>query len=65
MDAYDKCTNLGKKNLADSTAIYGRGREPSRTLTYSSKSHRLHCRLVQGCWSRNTADLFVSNFCSV
>jgi len=27
MDAYDKCTNLGGKNLADSVAIYGRGQE--------------------------------------
>jgi len=27
MDAYDRCTNLGKKNLADIVAIYGQGRE--------------------------------------
>jgi len=27
MDAYDRCTNLGEKNLADSVAIYGRGRD--------------------------------------
>jgi len=27
MDAYDRCTNLGKKNLADIVATYGRGRE--------------------------------------
>jgi hypothetical protein len=27
MDACDGCTNLGKKGLADSFAIYGRGRE--------------------------------------
>jgi len=36
MDAYDRCTNLGDKNLADSVAIYGRGREFFRPLTYSS-----------------------------
>jgi len=27
MDAYDRCTNLGGKNLADIIAIYGRGQE--------------------------------------
>jgi hypothetical protein len=27
IDAYDRYTNLGKKNLADSIAIFGRGRE--------------------------------------
>jgi hypothetical protein len=34
MDAYDGCTNLGKKNLADSVDIYGRGRELFRPPTY-------------------------------
>jgi len=34
MDAYDRCTNLGKKNLADSIAIYGRGRELFRRPKY-------------------------------
>jgi len=39
MDAYDRCTNL-EKNLADSVAIYGRGRElfsdhRSRRIKYS------------------------------
>jgi len=34
MDAYDRRTNLGKKNLADIVAIYGRGRELFRTPTY-------------------------------
>jgi hypothetical protein len=34
MDAYERCTNLGKKNLADSVAIYGRGRELFRPPTY-------------------------------
>jgi hypothetical protein len=34
MDAYDRCTSLGKKNLADIVAIYGRGRELSRPPTY-------------------------------
>jgi len=29
MDAYERCTNLEKKNLADSVATYGRG---SRTF---------------------------------
>jgi hypothetical protein len=32
MDAYDKCTNK-KKKLADSVAIYDRGRELSRAPT--------------------------------
>jgi len=27
MDAYDRCTNLEKKNLANSVTIYGRRRE--------------------------------------
>jgi hypothetical protein len=30
MDAYDRCTNLGKKNLADRVVIYGRGRDHFR-----------------------------------
>ena len=34
MDAYDRRTNLGGKNLADSVAIYGRGRELLRAPTY-------------------------------
>jgi len=34
MDAYDRCTNLGKKNLADTVAIYGRGWELFRPPTY-------------------------------
>jgi hypothetical protein len=34
MDAYDRCTNLEKKNLADSVTIYDRGREISRPPTY-------------------------------
>jgi len=34
MDAYDRCTNLGKKNLAGSAPIYGRGREMFRPPTY-------------------------------
>jgi len=34
MDAYDTCTNLEKKNLADSVASYGRGRELFRPPTY-------------------------------
>jgi len=33
MGAYDRYTNLGKKNLADSVAIYGRGREIFRPPT--------------------------------
>jgi hypothetical protein len=33
MDGYDRCTNL-KKNLADSVAIYGRGRELFRPPMY-------------------------------
>jgi hypothetical protein len=35
MDAYDRCSNSGKKNLADSVAIYGRGRELFRPPTYT------------------------------
>jgi len=34
MDAYDRSNNLGKQNLADSVAIYGRGRKLFRTPTY-------------------------------
>jgi hypothetical protein len=34
MDAYDRCINLGEKNLADSVPIYGRGRELLRAPTY-------------------------------
>jgi len=37
MDAYDRCTNLGKKNLANSVAICGRGREVFRPPTYRHK----------------------------
>jgi len=33
MDAYDKCINLEKKNLADIVSIYGRGRELFRPPT--------------------------------
>jgi len=42
MDAYERCTNLGKKNLADSVAIYGRGRElfrPPTTPAYTMKAY--------------------------
>jgi len=35
MDAYDRCTNLGQKNLADWVAITDRGREFFRPPTYS------------------------------
>ena len=34
MDAYDRCTYLGKKNLADSIVIFGLGREIFRPPTY-------------------------------
>jgi hypothetical protein len=34
MNAHDRCTNLGGKNLADIFAIYGRGRELFKPLTY-------------------------------
>jgi len=34
MDAYDRCTNLGKENLADSVAIYVQGWEIFRARTY-------------------------------
>jgi len=36
MDAYDRCTNLGKKNLADSVAIHGRGRDLFRPPMYDA-----------------------------
>jgi len=39
MDAYDRCTNLGKKNLANSVAIYGRGQELFRLPTYKSSQY--------------------------
>jgi len=39
MDAFERCTNLEKKNLADSIASYGRGREIFRPPTYK---HLLH-----------------------
>jgi len=42
MDAYDRCTNL-EKNLADSVAIYGQGRELFRPPTYFySKTNQMH-----------------------
>jgi len=34
MDAYDRCTNLGGKNLALIVAICGRGQELFRPPTY-------------------------------
>jgi len=34
MVAYDRCTNLEKKDPADSVATYGRGRELFRPPTY-------------------------------
>ena len=34
MDAYDRCTNLETKNLANIVAIYGRSRELFRPPTY-------------------------------
>jgi len=34
MDAYDRCTNYGGKNLADIVAIYVRGRELFRPPMY-------------------------------
>jgi len=37
MDAYNRCTNVGK-NLADSAAIYGRGRKIFRPQTYITKT---------------------------
>jgi hypothetical protein len=37
MDAYDRCTNLGRKNLADSVANYGRGRELFRPPCYLTR----------------------------
>jgi hypothetical protein len=36
MDAYDRCTNLGK-NLADIVVIYGRGRELFRPTAYGKE----------------------------
>jgi hypothetical protein len=40
MDAYDRCTNLGEKNLADIVAIYGRGQEQFRPPTYSGFAYQ-------------------------
>jgi hypothetical protein len=51
MDAYDRCTNLRKKNLADIVAIYGQGQELFRPPTYNlqiifdligTKANKLH-----------------------
>jgi len=36
MDTYDRCTNLGEKNRANSVAIYGECRELFRPPTYNS-----------------------------
>jgi hypothetical protein len=40
INAYDRCTNLGEKNLADSVAIYGQGRgtfsPPTNTFTFAT-----------------------------
>jgi len=36
MDAYDRCTNLGEKNLADIVAIYGRDRKLYRPPMYTT-----------------------------
>jgi len=33
VDAYDRCTNLGEKNLADIVTIYGWGQELFRPST--------------------------------
>jgi hypothetical protein len=38
MDAYDRCTNLGEKNLANIVAIYGQGRELFRPPMYNGPS---------------------------
>jgi len=38
MDAYDRCSNLGKKILPIVFAIYGQGRELFRAPTYSDFS---------------------------
>jgi len=40
MDAYDRCTNLAKKNLADRVAIHGPGRELFRPPTYTAMNGR-------------------------
>jgi hypothetical protein len=37
MDAYDRCTNLELKNLADIIAIYGRGRVLFRPPMYNKQ----------------------------
>jgi hypothetical protein len=41
MDAYDRCNNLKKKNLADSVAIYGQGTEIFRPPTYTQTEAHL------------------------
>jgi len=40
-DAYDRCTNLGEKNLTDIVAICGRGRELFRPPTYTAYCRQL------------------------
>jgi len=47
MDAYDRCTNLGGKNLADIVAIYGRGRELFRPPTYIKRNKK---HVIQFVW---------------
>jgi len=42
MDAYDICTNLGKKNLADTVAIYGRGWELFIPPTYMNEQVEIY-----------------------
>jgi hypothetical protein len=42
MNAYDRCTNLGKKKLADIVAICGRGRELFRPPTYQQVSNLVY-----------------------
>jgi hypothetical protein len=46
MDAYDRCTNLGGKNIADIVAIYGRGRELFRPPTYLTITSALNSKAL-------------------
>jgi len=44
MDAYDRCTNLVKKNLADIVAIYVQGQELFRPPTYTPGKYQRHTK---------------------
>ena len=74
------CTNLGRKNLSDSVAIYGRGRELFRPPTYIlmlcfdmvtkclRTEYLTHEGISKSSWPESikeyTGTFFISHFCS-